>query len=187
MALGIFYLMPHHERDELHELHDLELHGSPPSFLFIPHCREIVIAPGEPSVWQHVRDMMIAKGLLTGLWAWTGHTGHTYICIQIHSSPADTHTHTKHLPQGTAITGFKGGLPSPRPVWVHFYYKHKRIRMSESGLGASWSWCHSTVHAHFHLARRGMILVNKPWLRLPPACRRMHNGPLKERGKSSSP
>lgn len=55
MALGLFNLM------SLHELYELGLQGIFPIFLFTRHCGEIVIASGKPSVWQHVKDVMISK------------------------------------------------------------------------------------------------------------------------------
>jgi len=41
------------------------------NFMLNQHCRDIVIAPGEPGAWQQVRGVMMAKGRLTGLLVWT--------------------------------------------------------------------------------------------------------------------
>lgn len=81
MALGIFNLMPPHEFHEL-ELrvffHHPLVHGAPQG----DRCS----SGGEPSVWRHVRDVTIAKGLLAGLWAQTGHHSHTHT-----HTPTSTH------------------------------------------------------------------------------------------------
>lgn len=97
------------------------------------------------------------------------------ICIPIHSSPVDTYRHTKCLPQGTAITEFRGGLPSPQPIEVSFYYKHTRIHKSESGLGASWS-VESLYNPPSFPSSQTRAVTGKQALTLATPC--MHNGPL---------
>lgn len=75
----------------------------PPSLCSSSTAGRSLEPQGSP-VWQHVRDVMKAEGLLTDVWASSGHlrtythTHTLYIYIQLHGLPVDTHRHSHKMP-----------------------------------------------------------------------------------------